>query len=103
MISLYNGNAMKVDRELVSQVARLANIELTESDIELFTTQLASIVDYMEKLNEVKEDAEPFAFQDFLTLPLREDVVIPSLPVDEVMKNAPSQKKNLFRVPRIIP
>jgi aspartyl-tRNA(Asn)/glutamyl-tRNA(Gln) amidotransferase subunit C len=94
---------MKVDRELVSHVARLAHIELTEPEAELFTTQLASILQYMEKLNEVTENAEPFAFKDFLNLSLRKDAVTPSLSVEDVMKNAPSQKKNLFRVPRIIP
>ena len=94
---------MKVDRELVSHVARLARIELTEPEIELFTSQLASILQYMEKLNEVKEEAEPFVLEDFLTFSFREDTVTPSLPVDQVMTTAPSQKKNLFRVPRIIP
>ena len=95
--------AMRVDRELVSHVARLARIELTEPEIELFTTHLASILKYMEKLNEVQEETEPFVFGDFLTHSLREDAVTPSLPVDQVMKAAPSQKRNLFRVPRIIP
>jgi Asp-tRNA(Asn)/Glu-tRNA(Gln) amidotransferase C subunit len=51
----------------------------------------------------VKEEAEPFVFEKFLTLSTREDVVNPSLPVDRIMENAPSKNKNLFRVPRIIP
>ena len=95
--------AMRVDRELVSRVAGLARIDLSESEIELFTTQLSSILQYMEKLNEVKEEAEPFIFPDFLTLSLHEDALTPSLSVDQVIKNAPSHRKNLFRVPRIIP
>jgi aspartyl-tRNA(Asn)/glutamyl-tRNA(Gln) amidotransferase subunit C len=94
---------MKVDRALVSQVARLANIELTEEEIELFTSQLGSILQYVEKLNEESEQPEPFVFSELLSLPLREDVVIPSLPVEESLKNASDRKKNLFRVPRIIP
>jgi aspartyl-tRNA(Asn)/glutamyl-tRNA(Gln) amidotransferase subunit C len=94
---------MKVDRELVSRIAGLANIELTEPEMDLFTTQLASILHYMEKLSEVKEETEPFVFEKFLTLSVREDVVNPSLPVDRIMENAPSKNKNLFRVPRIIP
>jgi aspartyl-tRNA(Asn)/glutamyl-tRNA(Gln) amidotransferase subunit C len=94
---------MKIDRELVSHVAKLAHIELTEPEIELFTTQLASVLQYMEKLNEVTEDTEPFAFKNLLPDSLREDVVTPSLSAEDVMKSAPSQRKNLFRVPRIIP
>ena len=77
----YNDSAMKVDRELVLHIAKLAHIELSDAEIELFTTQLASILQYVEKLNEVTEPAEPFVFGDFLTLPLREDLVSPSLPV----------------------
>jgi aspartyl-tRNA(Asn)/glutamyl-tRNA(Gln) amidotransferase subunit C len=94
---------MKVDRELVLHIAGLARIELEETEIEQFTTQLSSILSYVEKLKEVTDEAEPFSFSKFLTLPMREDVVVPSLPVDRVMRNAPESKKNLFRVPRIIP
>jgi aspartyl-tRNA(Asn)/glutamyl-tRNA(Gln) amidotransferase subunit C len=94
---------MTVDRELVLHIARLAHIELTESEVDLFTVQLGSILQYVEKLNSVVENAEPFAMETFLESVVREDNVRSSLPVDDVFKNAPDRKNNLFRVPRIIP
>lgn len=94
---------MKIDRELVLHIAKLGQLELTDLEVETFTTQLASIVNYIEKLKELDEPAQPFSFSAFLKLPLRFDEVLPSLPVEQSMKNAPDQKKNLFRVPRILP
>jgi aspartyl-tRNA(Asn)/glutamyl-tRNA(Gln) amidotransferase subunit C len=94
---------MKVDRDLVLQIAKLAHIELTDEEIELFTSQLGSILQYVEKLNEESEQAEPFVFSELLSLPLRDDIPEPSLPIEESLRNAPDQRKNLFRVPRIIP
>ena len=94
---------MKVDRDLVLQIAKLAHIELTDEEIELFTSQLGSILQYVEKLNEESEHAEPFVFSELLSLPLRDDIPVPSLPIEESLKNAPDHRKNLFRVPRIIP
>jgi aspartyl-tRNA(Asn)/glutamyl-tRNA(Gln) amidotransferase subunit C len=94
---------MKVDRDLVLQIAKLAHIELKDEEIELFTSQLGSILQYVEKLNEESEQAEPFVFSDLLSLPFRDDILEPSLPIEESLKNAPDRRKNLFRVPRIIP
>ena len=94
---------MKVDRELVLHIAKLAQLELTDQEVETFTTQLTSIVSYIEQLTKVEEPVEPFSFPTFLSQPLRPDRVQPSLPPEESMQNAPDQKKNLFRVPRILP
>ncbi|MCI0417006.1 Asp-tRNA(Asn)/Glu-tRNA(Gln) amidotransferase subunit GatC [bacterium] len=94
---------MKVDRDLVLQIAKLAHMELTDEEVQLFTTQLGSILQYVEKLNEESEQAEPFVFDELLSLPFREDIVTPSLTIDASLQNAPDRKKNFFRVPRIIP
>jgi aspartyl-tRNA(Asn)/glutamyl-tRNA(Gln) amidotransferase subunit C len=94
---------MKVDRELVLHIASLARVELSESEIQTFTVQLGTILEYIEKLNEVQESAEPFSFGEFLQHSLRPDEPCPSLSVEEALKNAPDRKNNLLRVPRIIP
>ena len=94
---------MKVDRQLVLHIAKLAHIELSEEEVGLFTSQLESIVGYVEKLNEVQGDVEPFHFGELLTPRLREDSPVLSLSVESTMKNAPEEKKNLFKVPRVIP
>ena len=94
---------MKIDKELVLGVARLAHLELNEAEAELFTKQLADILHYIEKLNEVNEAAEPFSFNTFLPSVTREDVPVPCLPVEEALQNAPEKVKRFFKVPRILP
>ena len=94
---------MNVDHDLVLHIAKLARIELTETETETFSSQLGAILEYIEKLNEVREDAEPFTFGELFQGSLRPDSPAPSLPVEASLRNAPDRKKNLFRVPRIIP
>lgn len=94
---------MHIDRDVVVHIAGLARIELQEGEIELFTKQLGAILDYMEKLQEVKQPAEPFTFGELPAAATRPDELQPSLPVEEALRNAPDRVKQFFRVPRIIP
>ena len=94
---------MNIDRNLVLHIAKLARVELTEAEAETFTTQLAAILEYVAKLDQVSETAEPFAFGEWMQSALRPDTPAQSLPVNEALQNAPDHRKNLFRVPRIIP
>ena len=53
---------MNISREDVLRVAELANLELTEAEIETYGSQLASILSYCEKLNELDTaHVEPLA------------------------------------------
>ncbi len=53
---------MKITREDVLRVAELANLELTESELSTYGAQLASILSYCEKLNELDtKNVEPLA------------------------------------------
>ena len=94
---------MKIDRDLVLHVARLAHLELRDAEVELFTKQLQDILTYIEKLNEVTQPAEPFSFDQFLPSLMRPDLSLASLPVAEALRNAPDHVKQFFKVPRIIP
>jgi aspartyl-tRNA(Asn)/glutamyl-tRNA(Gln) amidotransferase subunit C len=94
---------MKIDRNLVLQIARLARIELTDTEVDTFAPQLETILEYIAKLNEVSESAEPFAPGEWMKGTLRPDTPVPSLPVEDALKNAPDRRRTLFRVPRVIP
>lgn len=94
---------MKIDRDVVLTIARLANIELKEDEVDLFARQLQDILQYIEKLNQVKQPPEPFSFSNVLPFASRPDTVLPSLPVEEALRNAPERVKRFFKVPRIIP
>jgi len=92
-----------ITREQVLHIAHLARLKLTEAEIESFTRQLGSILDYVEQLNKVDTGSvEPTS----LTLPaqdyLRDDTEKPSLSPEKVLANGPSVKKQHFAVPKVI-
>jgi aspartyl-tRNA(Asn)/glutamyl-tRNA(Gln) amidotransferase subunit C len=94
---------MKIDAHLVQQIATLARIELTSEETELFTTQLETILDYIEQLQEVEGPAEPFLLQDPAGSLLRDDAVTSTSGTEHALKNAPDHAKGLFRVPKVLP
>lgn len=94
---------MKIEKETVNHIAKLANLELGEQEVEMFTRQLGDILTYVEKLNEVHQPAEPFSFNRYLPSLTRKDEVDASIPVEETLQNAPASVKRFFKVPRILP
>ncbi len=92
-----------IERKDVEYVADLARLALDEEEKALFQTQLGQILEYAEALAEVEtEGVEPTAHAVPLQNVLREDVARPSLPKEDVLKNAPDQRDGFFIVPRIL-
>jgi aspartyl-tRNA(Asn)/glutamyl-tRNA(Gln) amidotransferase subunit C len=93
----------KITREEVEHVARLARLELKEEEKEEMTTQLDSILGYIDTLNELDTtQVEPTTTVIPMVSVMREDVVRPSLSQEEALANAPDREDAYFRVPRII-
>jgi aspartyl-tRNA(Asn)/glutamyl-tRNA(Gln) amidotransferase subunit C len=97
---------MKISREDVLKVATLANLELTDAEVEKYRGQLDDILNYIDKLNELDtSNVEPMT-QVFAASPedsaLREDVVVRSEVITEVLAGAPDAAPMYFRVPRVI-
>ena len=87
---------MAVSIEDVRRVAALARLELTPDEQERLTTELSSILDYMEKLNELDtEGVEPTAHVTPETSLFR-------AAISELLAQAPDLRESYFRVPRII-
>lgn len=74
----------------VSHIAELAKLDLTDAEIERMTQQLAAILEYAERLNQLDTDAIPPTAS---VIPnqnvMRADRVEPSLTRDQVLQNAP--------------
>ena len=88
---------------VVKYVAHLARLALTPEEEQKFQAQLSNILGYIAKLNEADvSNVEPTAHAVPLVNVMRADVVRPSLPHDEAMRNAPSQISGLFQVPKIV-
>ncbi len=87
----------------ISYTAKLARIQLTDEEQREYGTQLAEVLQYVEKLKELDVDGvSPTAHPVPLTNVTRPDEVRPSLPTDEALSNAPAQANQLFLVPKIV-
>jgi aspartyl-tRNA(Asn)/glutamyl-tRNA(Gln) amidotransferase subunit C len=87
----------------VGYVAKLACIDLTDEEKELFQGQLDQVLHYVEQLNELDvADVEPTAHAIPVYNVFRKDELGSSLPHDAVIANAPSATDGQVRVPKII-
>ena len=92
-----------VTPDLVRHVARLSRLALDESHVARYASQLQSILGYVAKIGEVDvSDVEPMAHAAPLHNVLRDDDVGPTLPRNEVLRNAPDTDGPFFRVPKVI-
>ena len=91
----------------VRQVAKLAHLEITDEEVELYTPQMAKIVSYVEQLNELDiEDIDPMlgglTAEGSATDAAREDLVRASLSQDEALSQAPAAVAGHFQVPKVL-
>ncbi len=94
---------MLISVEQVEQIARLAKLEFSDVEKLEMAEQLAQIVEYVEKLNEIDtENIKPTYHVLDLKNVFRQDKMADSLPLDEVLKNAPKNKLGYFSVPKVI-
>jgi len=110
---------MKITEQDVAYVAELANLDLTENERTRMLRDLNSILEYVDRLNELdtsnvppmaqvsdrygvdesKQGSERFSYAS------REDILEglrKSLPHEEVLANAPDADEDFFRVPKVI-
>ena len=94
---------MKVSREEVLHIARLARIALDESEITRLSEQLSNLLENFEVLQQVNtDDVPPTAQSVALESVMREDEVTPSFPPKDILANAPRRDEDCFRVKPVL-
>ena len=94
---------MKLSREEVLHIARLARVDLTEAEIVRYSEQLSDLLERFEVLQQVDTtDIPPTAQSVDLRSVMRDDRVEPSLPPEDVLANAPRREGDLFRVKPVL-
>ena len=94
---------MKLSREEVLHIARLARLGLTEIEVDRFSEQLSNILENFEILQQVDTtDVLPTAQSITLQNVMRDDEVTPSLPPSEILANAPRREGDCFRVRAVL-
>jgi aspartyl-tRNA(Asn)/glutamyl-tRNA(Gln) amidotransferase subunit C len=92
--------AVEIDVKYVAHLARLA---LASDEEKKLSSQLGSILGYIEKLKELDvSQVEPTAHAMPMVNVVRPDETRPSLPQDDALRNAPAQANGLFIVPKIV-
>ncbi len=83
----------------VEHIAELADIGINTGELDTFTHQFNAILDYFDVLDLVNGDTT--ISRDLINT-MREDVVEPSLPREEVLKNAAAQEDGFIKAPRVM-
>jgi aspartyl-tRNA(Asn)/glutamyl-tRNA(Gln) amidotransferase subunit C len=94
---------MKLERDAVLHIAKLARLGLSDAEVDQFSEQLSGIIGHFDTLNAVNTDGvEPTAH----TLPLRNvtapDISRPSMTQEEVLQLAPSTDDGYLRVRAVL-
>ena len=94
---------MAISRAEVHHVARLARLGLEDAELEQMAAELNHILEAMQALGELDTSAIPPTAQVIpLSSVMRDDVIRPSLPVEEVLRNAPRREGDFFKVPPVL-
>lgn len=87
----------------VPYLARLARLEITPEEAEIFGGQLGRILDHVKQMNKLDiSGIEPTAHAITVFDVIREDVIQESLPKSVILENAPHNANGLFVVPKVL-
>ena len=93
----------KISKEEVANLAKLARLDLTESELDEYAKQLEIILDSVAKVGEVDtKNIQPMSHATGAVNIFRIDETKPSLKRDEILKSAPASEEDKFKVPRIL-
>lgn len=92
-----------INREQVHKVANLARLEMTVEEEDQIATQMNSILEYFEQLSELDTtDVQPTTRAIDVSNVTRPDILQPYTDRDAILKEAPDQDGDFFKVPKIM-
>ncbi len=91
----------------IRKIAKLAHMEITDAEVEIYGPQMKTIVEYIEQLNELDtDDVEPMlggmTAEGDATQTTRQDEPVASLRQDAALGQAPSAVAGHFQVPKVL-
>lgn len=94
---------MKIDKSTVEKIAELSRLKFDDNAKEKLTSELNTIISWIDKLEEVDTDGvEPLTGMSAEINVLREDEPSIHMSHEEALKNAPKKDSNYFRVPKVL-
>ncbi len=94
---------MKVSKEEILHIAKLANLNIKEEEIEKYLLNLQDILNFANIVNNAPVDGlkETIGANDNCNV-FRKDEIVNFENNDLLMANAPEQERNMFKIPKVI-
>ena len=94
---------MSIDKDTVKNISKLARISLDNKNVDSLSKNLTSIINFIEKLNELNTDkVVPLTSIIDASLKSRKDEVKNENIRDQILKNSPEKNDEFFIVPKVI-
>ena len=94
---------MGIDLKTVKHISKLSRISLEDQKAKKLATDLSSIFQFIERLNELNtKGVEPLTSIAETTLKFRKDEVKSVNIRDKILKNSPSDNEDFFVVPKVV-
>ena len=94
---------MTIDLKTIKHIAKLSRISLEDEKAQKLATDLSSIFEFIEKLNELNtKDVAPLTSIAETTLKFRKDEVKSENLREKILKNSPSVNEDFFVVPKVV-
>ena len=94
---------MSISIEEVKHIAKLSRLNLSEEELQKYSTQLSSIVDMANEISSLDtENVKPTAHILENVNVFRKDEVSPSYDREEILRNAPTKESGCISVPRVV-
>jgi aspartyl-tRNA(Asn)/glutamyl-tRNA(Gln) amidotransferase subunit C len=94
---------MSLTKDDVKKIAHLARLNMTEADLDRYTTQLSNILNFVEQMSEADtQNIEPIAHPLDLSQRLRKDQVTEPNQREMLQAIAPQVEAGLYLVPKVI-
>tara|TARA_Y100001970_G_scaffold121221_1_gene150415 strand:+ start:164 stop:451 length:288 start_codon:yes stop_codon:yes gene_type:complete len=94
---------MTIDLKTIKHISKLSRISLEDEKAKKLATDLSSIFDFIEKLNELDtKDVNPLTSIAKTTLKFRKDEVKSQNIREKILKNSPANNEDFFVVPKVV-
>ena len=94
---------MSISKEEVMHIAKLARLNINDNELEKYTKDLSSIVDYAKELEKINIDGvKPTAHILEINNVFRKDEVGDSFSREEILKNAKTKAAGCITVPKVV-
>ena len=93
---------MKISREEIIHIAKLANLNLTDAEIDKYTNDMEDILNFANTVNNVDTNGVDETIGTDSYNVFRKDEIVQSFDRETLLQNAPSQDEGMFRIPKVI-